>query len=319
MNSLRQVIHHGIEILDRGGNQSARTEVEQILMHLLACSRMDLYLGKELSDRLDYGAFEQLILQRAKKIPLQYLLGESYFYSWQFKVGPGVFIPRPETEILVQQCVRLFETVGAMQASPLHLLDLGTGSGNIAIALTKLLSYCKISAIEISSVALAAARENARRHGVENQLEFIQEDWSQFLRRSRDRVDGIIANPPYIPSGEIPQLDLEVRMESRQALDGGADGLGWIRILLREAGNVLKEEGRLVFEMGKGQGETVKGIARRQGWKEFGVANDLNGIERVFWAKKKKGTGFRVQRAGKPLLNADRCTLNASKNGSSCH
>ncbi len=287
MNSLRETMQQGIEILDRGGNESARTEVEQILMHLLACPRGDLYLREDLTDRLDRGAFEQLILQRAKRIPLQYLLGESYFCSWQFKVGPGVFIPRPESEVLIQQTVDLFrDSVGARRAVPLHLLDLGTGSGNLAIALTKLLSYCKISAIEISPVAIAAARENARRHGVENQIEFIQEDWSQFLRRSRDRVDGIIANPPYIPSGEIPWLDLEVRMEPRQALDGGADGLGWIRILLREAGNVLKEEGRLVFEMGKGQGEAVKEIARCQGWKEFGVANDLNGIERVFWTKK---------------------------------
>lgn len=289
MNSLRQVIHQGIEILDRGGNQSARAEVEQILMHLLACSRSDLYLREDLPGRLDRGAFEQLILQRVKKIPLQYLLGESYFCSWQFKVGPGVFIPRPESEILIQQTVDLFkDRVGAHCNAPLHLFDLGTGSGNLAIALTKLLSYCKISAIEISPVALAAARENARRHMVENQIELIQEDWSQFLRRSRDRVDGIISNPPYIPSGEIRQLDLEVRMEPSQALDGGADGLDWIRILLREAGKILKEEGRLVFEMGNGQGEAVKEIAHRQGWKEFGVANDLNGIERVFWAKKIK-------------------------------
>ena len=287
MNSLHQAISWGIEVLEQRGNKNTRSEVEQILMHLLGCQRIDLYLQEELSDRLDRQVFEQLISQRAKRIPLQYLLGESYFLSWQFKVGPGVFMPRPETEILIQQTVDSFEDrVGAYRHTPLHFLDLGTGSGNVAIALTKLLSYCRISAIEISPVALTAAKENARRHGVENRIEFIQEDWSQFLNRSSDRVDGIVANPPYIPSDEIPRLDLEVQMEPRQALDGGVDGLDWIRILLKEAKRILKENGYLIFEMGEGQATQVRQMAQAEGWRQYGTARDLRGIERVFWARK---------------------------------
>ncbi|MBI1976332.1 MAG: hypothetical protein HYS56_02350, partial [Candidatus Omnitrophica bacterium] len=130
MNSLRETMQQGIEILEWSGNPSAQTEVEQILMHLLGCQKSDLYLtvGAGFKPAPTEGqpqgvapAFKQLIRQRAKRVPLQYLLGESYFWAWQFKVSPGVFIPRPESEILIQQTVDLFkDRVGAHCNVPLH-------------------------------------------------------------------------------------------------------------------------------------------------------------------------------------------------------
>ena len=291
MNLIRQSISWASELLRESGNSSPLTEVEQILMHLLKCRRIDLYLSSSLAEQLDEKVFQQLVHERVKGIPLQYLLGKVYFWCWEFQVRTGVFIARPETEVLVEQAVQFFQPQPNGGGRTVHLLDLGTGLGNIAITLTKILTHCKISAIELSETAIQLAQENALLHGVGDRIHFLQGDWRIYLQEGIQdglkNVDGILANPPYIPTQEIETLDFEVQQEPREALDGGPEGLHWIAQILKQTKNCLADDGYLILEIGERQSEKVSLLAQENRWEHFGFTKDLAGIDRVFWAKKR--------------------------------
>ncbi|MCX5679139.1 MAG: peptide chain release factor N(5)-glutamine methyltransferase [Candidatus Omnitrophica bacterium] len=209
--------------------------------------------------------------------PIQYIMGHTEFCGLDIKVNEDVLIPRPETELLVETAAEYLIANGRRR-----ILDLCTGSGCIAIALTKKLSNCKIVASDISEKALALAGENARIHLTEH-VEFIQSDLFCDLKGP---FDMIVSNPPYISGPEFAQLQEEVLKEPRIALYGGEDGLDFYRRIFNAAGKFLNNGGYVVVEIGYGQAEAVKDICRNsEGFRMIDVKKDLSGIDRVIAAK----------------------------------
>ncbi|MFL7792360.1 MAG: peptide chain release factor N(5)-glutamine methyltransferase [Anaerolineae bacterium] len=226
-------------------------EAEVLLAHVLDASRAMLLAYPErilaTNQLIDY---QTLVHQRASNYPLPYITGGVEFYGLEFEVAPEVLIPRPETETLVDL---------ALARRPETIVDVGTGSGCIAVALAAHLPQTTICAIEISPAALAVARRNVERHNVANRVRLIAGD---VLNPRPSPADLIVSNPPYIPTGDCASLPISIRNhEPRQALDGGPDGLAVIRRLLAQAPAVLKPEGALLIEIGADQGEAASRLA----------------------------------------------------------
>ena len=213
--------------------------------------------------------------------PVQYIMGTTEFCGLDIKVSEDVLIPRSETELLVETVIGLSEVRG--QGSEVsRVLDLCTGSGCIAIALTKKLSDCKIVASDISEKALALARENAERHQA-GSIEFIKSDLFYDLNGP---FDIIVSNPPYVSGPEFAELQEEVLKEPRIALYGGEDGLDFYRRIFGAAGKFLNDGGYIVVEIGYGQAGAIKDICESvQGFKVMDIKKDLGGINRVIVAK----------------------------------
>ncbi len=228
-----------------------------------------------------------LFARRASREPLQYILGTQEFCGLDFRVEPGVLIPRPETELLVEE---LLSHDGPAYPSAM-IADLGTGSGCVAVALSRALPSAMVYATDVSPAALKVARENAARHGVEDRIVFRAGDLFQPLRSlgCEGQLAAIVANPPYIPSEELAHLQPEVsRFEPWLALDGGPDGLAAYRRLLEGATDFLAPGGLLALEMGRGQAEPLRhlalGCAR---YDLLHIRRDTVGIERVICLQKK--------------------------------
>ncbi|HSA59255.1 MAG TPA: peptide chain release factor N(5)-glutamine methyltransferase [bacterium] len=257
---------------EKKGIPNPRLDAELLLAYVLKCQRVDLYTGfeKTVSEK-HLAEFKALIERRATREPLQYITGETEFWGLKIKVTPEVLIPRPETELLVEEALKNAPPAG-------DVLDIGTGSGCIAIALAKNLPGAKIVATDISKEALSVAKENAQAHGVADRIEFVTSDiapWLFFETRER-KFDLIVSNPPYIDSSELDFLQPEVsRHEPRSALDGGQGGLETIKKILQEAPDFLKIKGRLLMEVGEGQAERLK--------KDFPceIRRDYSGVERL--------------------------------------
>lgn len=232
--------------LARGGVNEATLEADLLLGHTLNLSRSQLYASlKEYISEAHQGTVNSLVQRRLRREPLAYILGNREFFGLEFKVFPGVFIPRPETETLVEQAICLakshFPKGGA------SIADIGTGCGAVAVSLAKALPYAHLYATDISETALAAARSNAKAHGAQDRIVFLQGD---LLCPLPMRVDIVLANLPYIRSDGIPCLDPEVsQFEPREALDGGLDGLDLIRRLIRQCSTYLRAGGAIVLEM----------------------------------------------------------------------
>jgi len=225
-------------------------------------------------------------VRRSAREPLQYLLGTQEFFGLEFLVGPEVLIPRPETELLVEEA----RSHSLTFSFPL-ISDVGTGSGCIAIALATALRSARLFAIDRSASAIALARKNAVRHRVQERITFLEGDLLQPLKglELNGRLAAIVSNPPYIPQDELATLQPEVGLyEPRLALDGGLDGLAIHRRLLREAVEFLAPGGLLAVEVGQGQTENVIQIALDQGdYDRIRTIRDAAGIERVLCLTRK--------------------------------
>lgn len=223
--------------------------------------------------------FRRLVGRRLEGVPLSHLTGTREFWSIPFEVTPSVLVPRPETEGLVEKVLELSTRESE------SILDLGTGSGCIAISLAKELPRAEILAVDVSERALAVARRNASRHKVRH-IEFRRSDLFSALRGSGARFDFIVSNPPYVSSDEWDVLPPDVRdYEPRRALVAGASGLELIERLVRRAGTFLRPGGYLVFEIGEGQRDKVLGLFGRR-WTEIETAWDLAGKPRVITARR---------------------------------
>lgn len=229
-----------------------RLEAEVLLAHLLDVPRATLLAHPERKlGRRDVAEYQSLVAQRSLDYPLPYLTGEVEFYGLPFEVSPEVLIPRPATETLVDL---------ALDYSPNRVIDVGTGSGCIAVALALYSEVDSICAIDISSAALAVAQRNVERHGVSEKVDLIAGD---VLCPRPERADLIVSNPPYVAAGEEAALPPSVRNhEPRVALDGGLDGMDVIRKLLAQAPGVLHPNGAILIEIGATQGERSIELAR---------------------------------------------------------
>jgi release factor glutamine methyltransferase len=258
-------------------------EAEIVFSRILGCDRLWLYLNKNRRLKKKAVQLASAVLKRRFCFePLDYILGETEFMGLVFKVSRAVLIPRPETEILVETVLKL---AAGYPCQALKVLDLGTGSGCIAVSLAKRLPLASIDALDISAEALKLARENARTHKVI--INFMRSDLFNTPRILSSSYQLIISNPPYIPAGEISSLQPEVRYEPRLALEAGLDGLDFYRRIIKDSPAYLGKGGYLALELGFGQHPAVQEIFEL--YPEFEiieVVRDYSGIERVMVARK---------------------------------
>jgi release factor glutamine methyltransferase len=256
------------------GVDNPRLDAELLLADVLAVERSRLYVDLDRAlDDAERAGFDERIRRRGGREPLQRILGTQEFFSREFEVDASVLIPRPETEALVEAALARARGIDAPK-----ILDVGTGSGAIAITLALELPKARVSATDVSPGAIEAARANARRLAAT--VEFRRGDLVAPF--TGERFDLIVSNPPYVPSGELAGLAPEVRdHEPRVALDGGVDGLEVYRVLAGSVGEALEEDGGIVVEIGFGQREGVGALFAAAGYRVLRTDRDLAGIERV--------------------------------------
>jgi release factor glutamine methyltransferase len=242
---------------------SAEAEMELILCHVLEVDRLNLYLhGESLLDSSVLTKIEEIVDKRTMRYPLQYILQESWFYGRSFYVDESVMVPAPETELLCKAAMGFCETSGLTEPP---IIDIGTGSGVIPITLACEMKNAKITAVDISEAALAVARKNAEAHDVDEQITFLQSDLFDDVNKSQ-KFDLILSNPPYITDEE----------------SSGADGLDVIRVILKKAPDYLAENGRIMFEIGHKQSETISKLVESDDhYSSISILKDLNEIDRI--------------------------------------
>jgi release factor glutamine methyltransferase len=265
------------EYLKKKGIESPRINAELLLAHILNCKRLDLYLSYDRPLNNDeITQYRDFIKRRGQFEPYQYIVGSVEFYGLKFEVNPSVLIPRPETEILVEEIITQYK--GSFN---LQILDIGTGSGNIAVSLARYLTGAEITATDISMEALKVAENNAVINKVENQIRFVAGD---ILKPdfNGSRFDIIVSNPPYVSENEFNALKPELRVyEPRLALTDESDGLVYYRAIAAKAKSLLNDKGRLFFEIGEGHAEAVKLILEQNSFSEMKIKNDYLHIKRV--------------------------------------
>ncbi len=264
------------------GFDEARLHVELLLAHVLQLKRLDLYLqfDRPLSQE-ELASFRTLYERRLKHEPLQYLVGETEFMGMKFTVSPGVLIPRPETEVLVEEAIRILKE---KQLPAPRVLDVGCGSGNIGIPIAKEFPSSKILGIDSDEAAVTLARQNARSHALGN-MEFERRD---ILRETLDdrRFAMVLSNPPYIPANEMAALQEEVRIfEPRGALTDEHDGMTLYRRLAEVGTSLLEPDGVIGLEVGCNQSDAVSELFRQSGFSRVRSVVDFAGIERVIIAQ----------------------------------
>ncbi|QJA06454.1 peptide chain release factor N(5)-glutamine methyltransferase [Thermosulfurimonas marina] len=251
--------------------EKALAETRALLAHLLEVKPLEVYLHLERG--VPEETFRRLLEERARGIPLAYLLGEVEFYGRTFSVKPGVLIPRAETEILV-------EAVLSEDLPPGPVLELGVGSGVVLITLLLEGRFTKGIGVDRSRKALSVARENVARYRLEKRVLLVQGDWLSPLKVF-PAFAALVSNPPYVSRAEWEELPREVReYEPREALDGGPEGLDYIRRTLAEARRYLRPGGKLFLEIGYNQRRAVEDLAAREGW-QVKFYRDLLGYDRV--------------------------------------
>jgi len=264
-----------------------RASAEVLLAHALGLSRLDLYLryDQPLAPE-ELARFKALMVRRREGEPVAYLTGHKEFWSLDFQVAPGVLIPRPETEILVSAALESArETIGSasQEGQPrLWGVEIGVGSGAVAVPLAQELPQLDWLALDLSAAALMVARDNARRHGVAERLHFVRGDLLSGLK-PLPRFVLMVANLPYVPRAAWEQLPKDIRdFEPREALLGGEDGLDLIRLLVRQAHHYLPPGGRLALEVGAGQaGPVLELLHETKAYEQLESLADYQGVQRV--------------------------------------
>lgn len=275
--NLRSAITAATRVLDR---VDARRDAETLLLHLLGQNRAWLLAHPEAPLSADQlSAFDRLVARRATGEPLQYIVGHQEFYGLDLDVTPAVLIPRPETELLVEAVLSWARGLPKSTA-PMRLLDVGTGSGAIALAIAAHLPHAAITATDLSTAALAVAQRNTTRLGYAARLTFLESDLLAALPSPAHPFDAIVSNPPYVPQPDAATLQREVRdFEPHAALFAGPDGLDIYRRLIPQAHAALRPGGLLALEFGFGQHPQLATLLH--GWPNLRFRDDLAGIPRI--------------------------------------
>ncbi len=280
MLTVREIQSRTADFFSAKGVPNPKLDTDLLIAHALGLRRLDLYLDMDrplTEAQLD--ALRPLVKRRADREPLQYILGTVEFYGLHLKVDSRVLIPRPETEELIE---RIRQTV---DTPPERILDLGTGSGAIAIALATAFPEAQITAVDLSEEAIALAKENADAQALVHSIRFLQGSWLEPLTEG-EHFDLIVSNPPYLTEEEMTTAEPEVaEHEPLSALVSGVDGLDDIRRILKAARLHLSEGGLLALETGIAQHEALEPIAMEAGFSDVQSHPDLNGRERFFVAR----------------------------------
>ena len=282
--TVRRLLEWTEDFLRKKGVESPRLEAQILLAHTLGCKKIDLYVRHEEEPAEDKRtAFREMIKKRAEGMPVAYLVGHREFYSLEFAVSPAVLIPRPETETLVMEALRRLKPLDAPR-----VLDIGTGSGALAVAIAKQHKTARVTAVDVSPAALAVAAANAQRHGIADRVTFLEGDL--FGPVAGQTFDLIVSNPPYIADSEFPSLDVGVRdFEPRSALAGGPDGLDFYRRIAADVATYLAPGGTVMVEIGPTQEAAVRELfaARLEPGPTY---KDAAGRPRVVTAKSRSGS-----------------------------
>jgi len=267
------------EHLESKGFENPRLEVEYLLGNVLGMNRLELYMAYDRPVKDDErDRFRDIYRRRLQHEPLQHIVGTAAFRELELKSDRRALVPRPETEVLVEHAVNFLRE----RVHP-RVADLGTGSGVIALSIAHEVQDANIVAVDISQDALDLASSNARILGLEDRVDFIEGDMLAVLD-GMEPFDMIVSNPPYVPSGEIPGLDVEVRdYDPMLALDGGPDGLGYLRRLVGEAHRYIVPGGVLILECDHRQAESLVELALTlEVYCDARIERDLAGMKRLF-------------------------------------
>jgi release factor glutamine methyltransferase len=278
-----EAIRKSSDFLAKKGVESPRLQTELLLAHLLKLPRMNLYLNFERAlAPAEVDALRELVRRRGRREPLQHITGSTSFCGLEIAVNRHALVPRPETELLAELGWQFLST---LNPQPPTALDFGTGTGCIAIALASKCPDAKITALDVSPEALLLAKQNAAANKVAGKIKFLETNGFAALPQDKP-FDLIISNPPYIPSAEIATLQPEVRdFDPRRALDGGADGLDFYRLIALQAAAFLKPGGKVILEFGDGQAEAIRRVFENEKWIVEAVKEDYSQRPRILIAK----------------------------------
>jgi len=284
MTTIAEILREASFALEAAGSPTPRLDAEVLLSYCLKADRLRFFTHPELV--LDSEATEDYakkIGRRKKGEPVSYIVGVKEFWSLPFQVGPSVLIPRPETEVLVEEALAVMTE--ACEAG-WRILEIGTGSGAVAVALASERTDIHVTATDLSGDALAVAKNNAERNGVEGRVLFLQGD---LFEPVKGRYDMIVSNPPYISCRDFELLPPGIRdYEPSGALLAGPEGIEFHRELIFKGASFLRRGGRLLMEMGEEQGQKIRKCFETQGdYEEIGIRSDYGGAERVIKARRK--------------------------------
>lgn len=288
--TISSLLEKGIETLGEGDYLNPLLDAQILLMHVLDVEKLYLYThNNQLVKREAVEKFLELIDQRKKRYPLQYIIGKQEFMGLDFKVREGVLVPRPDTEILVEKIIELVE-VGYFKEKEdkkedIRIVDIGTGSGAITLSLAHFIKNSFVYSVDISKLALSVAGENAKLHDLESQVKFLNGSLLEPLidENLEGKVDILVSNPPYIPTKTIEKLQREVSTyEPKLALDGGEDGLDFYRKIIDQSARFLAKRSIIAFEIGHDQANDIKNLLKVTGnFDKISLVTDLSGLDRV--------------------------------------
>jgi release factor glutamine methyltransferase len=280
--TIRELMKSAIEHLQKQGMDDARLNVELLLAHALDLQRIQLYTNfdKPLTAE-EVGRFRGLFERRLKREPVQYIIGSVNFMGMHFDVDPRVLIPRPETETLIEQIILFSRRY--QENETIRMLEIGTGSGNIAIAAAKFVKNAQVQAIDISPDAIAVAKKNAHLHQVDSRIDFICADIFESLEQPfQTKYNLVVSNPPYVSNDEWENLQPEIKnFEPLVAVTDGKDGFKFYRRIIEIVPEYVEPGGGLILEVGIDQAEEVLRLLENAGLKQVQITPDMQGVPRV--------------------------------------
>ena len=276
----QKILTDGDKFLKTNNIKSSKIDSELLLSKVLKKNREEILTS--LNNKIDekkFNEFSHYLFRRKKKEPIAYILGFKYFWKYYFYVNKSVLIPRPDTEHIVEETLKYIPV-----NKSINILDIGTGSGCIIISILNERRKCKATAIDISNKAIKIAKTNAKLHHLENKIKFINMDID---KHNSNKYDLILSNPPYIKNIELSRLDDDIKcFEPKLALRGGLDGYEEIKKVIRKSSELLKERGKLIIEIGKGQKEQTLIFLKKNGFYINKICKDFSGKDRCIVSTK---------------------------------
>lgn len=284
--NIKEILNKTDKFLAERGIESSRLDAEVLLADLLDIERINLYVKFDYPlKNSELKAYRKRIKKRAQRIPVAYITGSKEFMSLEFDVNENVLIPRPETENLVEEIISCCRENELEEA---QIIDVGTGSGAVAVSLAHYLPEAKVVGVDISPEAVKTARKNAEKFDLNERLSIVRSNLLQgFIKREISGIDIIVSNPPYITDAEMEELPPEVKKEPKTALKAGREGLDFYKKLIPQSAQVLKDGGKIFLEIGSSQAEAVKEIFSED-WQDIKVIKDYADHDRIITAVYRK-------------------------------
>jgi release factor glutamine methyltransferase len=280
LNALNKSTHY----LEKKGIESPRMNAELLLADILNCKRLELYLmyDRPLTEK-ELTEYREYLKRRSDFEPLQYIIGTVEFYGLEFKVSPAVLIPRPETEILAETVIN-----SVNKEDELHIMDIGSGSGNISIAVAENLPNVYVTGIEISKPAILIAEENLKKYNCNKRVSFLNYDILSVNRDELPDIDIIVSNPPYVSREDYGKIQKEILIyEPDIAVTDFYNGFKFYRKIIYLAAQILKPNGKIFLEIAQGQSQKINEILNENNFKEICIVKDYQKIDRVIYGAKK--------------------------------